>query len=196
MKGIIFTPIESKRLILRNFQDSDFITFLKYRNDPETSKFQDWNLMNEEDALNFIEGQKHKNIGIPGEWLQIAIEHKEHERHIGDCAVIFDSIDPRQAKIACTIDKNYQGTGYALEAAKILINFLFEELDLHRIIADTDPNNIPAYTLLEKLQFRREGHFLKNMWFKGQWTDTYLFALLKEEWENYSDLFADTENIK
>jgi RimJ/RimL family protein N-acetyltransferase len=34
---------------------------------------------------------------------------------------------------------------------------------------------------------RREGHFLKNVWFKGKWGDEYLYAILKEEWQSKCD---------
>jgi len=37
--------------------------------------------------------------------------------------------------------------------------------------------------LLEKIGMRREGHFIKNAWLKGEYTDEYLFAMLNEEWQ-------------
>jgi aminoglycoside 6'-N-acetyltransferase len=37
--------------------------------------------------------------------------------------------------------------------------------------------------LLENIGMRREGHFIKNTWYKGEYTDEYLFAMLKEEWK-------------
>ena len=36
----------------------------------------------------------------------------------------------------------------------------------------------------EKLRMRREAHFRKNAFKAGEWRDTYLFALLKEEWSD------------
>jgi RimJ/RimL family protein N-acetyltransferase len=34
---------------------------------------------------------------------------------------------------------------------------------------------------------RREGHFRKNVWFKGAWGDEYLYALLDEEWRRSAE---------
>ncbi len=42
--------------------------------------------------------------------------------------------------------------------------------------------NDRSVALLERLGFRREGHFLQNVWFKGAWGDEYLYAILREEW--------------
>jgi len=50
------------------------------------------------------------------------------------------------------------------------------------IIAITDCENTASVALLERLEIRREGHFLQNVWFKGKWGDEYLYAILKEEW--------------
>jgi len=35
---------------------------------------------------------------------------------------------------------------------------------------------------MERVGLRREGHFLKNAWFKGRWADEYLYAVLQAEW--------------
>lgn len=59
---------------------------------------------------------------------------------------------------------------------------MFGELNKHRVIAITDTENTAAYRLLEKLGFRREGHFIKNVFFKGAWGDGYQYALLRDEW--------------
>jgi hypothetical protein len=32
-----------------------------------------------------------------------------------------------------------------------------------------------------------QGHFLKNVWFKGKWGDEYLYAILEEEWQSKYD---------
>ena len=55
-------------------------------------------------------------------------------------------------------------------------------MQLHRAVADTDPRNSPAWTLLERLGFRREGHLRQSLWFHGEWADEYLYAILRDEW--------------
>jgi RimJ/RimL family protein N-acetyltransferase len=75
-----------------------------------------------------------------------------------------------------------QGQGFATEALTCLLDYLFQQKRLHRVVADTDSQNVPSWTLLERLGMRREGHLRQSLWFKGQWADEYLYAILAEEW--------------
>ena len=68
------------------------------------------------------------------------------------------------------------------EAARAVIDFAFGTLALNRIIATTDCRNAPSVALMERLGMKREGHFLHNAWFKGEWCDEYQYAVVREEW--------------
>jgi [ribosomal protein S5]-alanine N-acetyltransferase len=63
-----------------------------------------------------------------------------------------------------------------------LLDYLFGDLNLHRVVAITDAENRAAARLLEKLGLRREGVFVENVWFKGAWGSEFLYALLRREW--------------
>lgn len=39
-----------------------------------------------------------------------------------------------------------------------------------------------ARALLERVGFRREAHLIRNVWYKGAWSDPFLFAMLRSEW--------------
>jgi ribosomal-protein-alanine N-acetyltransferase len=70
-----------------------------------------------------------------------------------------------------------------MEAVERLLAYLFDELDLHRVIAITDVENIPSCNMLDRLGFRREGHFVENLMFKGNWGSEYYYGMLKREWK-------------
>jgi RimJ/RimL family protein N-acetyltransferase len=55
---------------------------------------------------------------------------------------------------------------------------------LHRVIAISDVENTASFRVLERLGFRREGHFVENLMFKGKWASEYHYAMLAREWEN------------
>ena len=63
-----------------------------------------------------------------------------------------------------------------------LIDYLFKELNKHRIIGSIDPSNIKSINLLEKLGFRREAHFKGSILVNGEWMDDLIYAILKKEW--------------
>jgi RimJ/RimL family protein N-acetyltransferase len=72
--------------------------------------------------------------------------------------------------------------GFASEAAARLLDYAFGELDLHRVYAITDQENVPSVALLERLGIRGEGSFVENAWFEERWTSKYLYAVLRDEW--------------
>lgn len=80
--------------------------------------------------------------------------------------------------------------GYATEAARRLMAYAFERLATRRIIALCDTRNAASFALMERLGMRREGEFKKNVGFKTDahgntiWTDSYQYAILKEEFES------------
>ena len=179
-----FTTIETTRLRLRHFRDSDLPAFIAYRNDPVVAKYQSWEGISEPEAYAFLQEQKGTQPGVPGQGMQIAIEFKETGMLIGDCYFTINDHDERQAEIGYTLSRACQGQGFATEAISCLLTYAFVTFHLHRIIAITDCENAASVALLERLGMRCEGHFLQNVWFKGKWGDEYLYAILKQEWLN------------
>jgi RimJ/RimL family protein N-acetyltransferase len=74
--------------------------------------------------------------------------------------------------------------GYAREAMRGLIKFLFTEKGVHRIVETVDSENIASIQMLKSLSFREEAHFIESVFFKGKWGSEYQFALLKYEWSD------------
>ena len=177
-----FTRIESERLILRRFRDSDLAPFVAYRNDPEVARYQSWDSIDEREARAFVREMGSAQPGVPGEWFQFAIESKETGGLIGDCALQVDGQEPYRAEIGFTLAREHQGRGFASEAVSRLLDYAFGVLGLHRVVAIADCRNESSWTLLERIGMRREGHFLDSVWFKGEWSDEYLYAVLKDEW--------------
>jgi RimJ/RimL family protein N-acetyltransferase len=175
--------LESKRLILRPFQDADIAPFAAYRSDPEIARYQSWEPpVTVEQAAQFVSGMKNAQPGIQGEWYQWAVERKAAAGLIGDCAFQILPDDPRQAEIGFTFARAHQGHGLATEAVSRLLDYLFDDLNLHRVVAITDAENLASARLLERLGMRREGTFVENVWFKGAWVSELLYALLRREW--------------
>jgi RimJ/RimL family protein N-acetyltransferase len=182
MSVVAFTQIESERLWIRRFKDSDLAPFMAYRNDPEVARYQSWDSCDEREARTFIREGASAQPGVPSEWFQFAIELKATQDLIGDCALRVDEYEPYRAEIGFTLAREHQGKGFASEAVSLLLDYAFDTLGLHRVIAMADCRNRPSVALLERVGMRREGHFLDNVWFKGGWADEYLYAVLKDEW--------------
>ncbi len=186
MSMIQFHDLLTERLILRKFKEFDAETFFNYRTNPQVALYQGegWTNFKYAQAVEFIKEQMNLEPGIPDSWFQIAIELKETGSLIGDCAIHTLPQDTNQVEIGFTLSPLYQNKGFGTEAVKCLLGYIFDVLNKHRVIAVTDVRNRNSIKLLEKIGLRREGHFIKNSWYKGEYTDEYLFALLNEEWHN------------
>jgi RimJ/RimL family protein N-acetyltransferase len=178
----VFTPIQTSRLVLRAFEDGDLNAFLAYRNDPEVARYQTWDSISAPRAQAFIQEQKALAPGQPGQWFQFAVTLKDAGILIGDVGLLVLVQQPRQAQMGISFNREYQGQGYAAEALTAALDYAFINLDLHRVVVVVDVENERAWSLAERVGLRREGHFLKNNWFKGRWADEYLYAVLQAEW--------------
>lgn len=175
--------LHTERLILRNFVEDDVDAFFAYRNEPETAKYQSWNIpYPREQAEKFIESIKYMNAPRQGHWLQVAIELKQTNQLIGDIGCFVKQDDARQAMIGFTLSSTYWRNGYMSEAVLCWLGYLFEDLDMHRVTADCDIENTASFRLLEKVGFRREAHFVESYPVNGVYTSEYHYGLLQREW--------------
>jgi len=169
-------------LILRRFRDSDLPALLAYRNDPEVARYQSWSVNDQSGLKDFIQSQKSLQPGTPGEWFQLAIALKSTNELIGDCVLRTGMEDSRQGEIGFTLARRHQGKGFAFEAVSAFLEYAFTKLGLHRVVAITDCENAASIRLLERLEMRREGHFLQSIQNKGEWRDEFQYAILCGEW--------------
>ena len=180
MKLSTFT---TPRLNIRDFYQKDIQPFFQYRADTEVARYQSWSDFSLEDAENFFQAQQQAIFTRKDSWYQIAIAEKDSDRLIGDFAFHFLDEEPPQLEIGFTFSTAFQGKGYANEALTALVEYAFSQLNIHRIIAITDTKNAAAEQLLTACRFRKEAHYINNIFFKGSWGDEFLFALLKQEWQ-------------
>ena len=177
----VFHNIESARLLLRRFNDVDLEPFHAYRSDPTVEKYQGWGVVTREDSKQFIAAVKNSNPGKPGDRSQIAIELLATGAMIGDLYLHVLEDEPQQAEIGYSLAREHQGQGYATEAVTALIDYVFSTLNLHRVRAGADCENLRSIALLERIGMRREGHMIQNEWYRGKWTDENQYAVLKSE---------------
>jgi len=171
-------PLETERLVLRHFRDSDVEAFHAYRNDPEVARWQSWDGITHEAASDFVRAFATGGPAPAGEWFQIAVAERATEALLGDCALKLLADEPAVAEIGFTFASHAQGQGYAFEAVSRLIRYLFDERGLERVVAETDAENLPSCRLLERLGMCRVGG--GSAWFKGRMTEEYRYSLSRE----------------
>lgn len=175
-------PLATERLILRRLGDGDAPALAAYRNDPDVARYQSWERCSLAEAKALITESKNQSFGNPGEWIQAAISLRSTNQLVGDVAMKLQRHDPRQAVVGFTVARNHQRRGYAREILTAVFDHFFFVMGLHRVSADCDPRNDASWGLMESLGMRREAYHLRNLWFKGEWADEYIYAVLREEW--------------
>lgn len=97
---------------------------------------------------------------------------------------LFDTFSP-----IWMLNKDYQGKGYAYEAALAFFDYLFCEKGARRIYAYTEDYNLSSQRLCEKLGMRKEGLFKEFVAFvqnpdgTPHYENTVQYAILKKEWK-------------
>jgi|SRR5271154_4650144 len=190
--GSLF-PLQTKRLILRDLRASDESAIHEYASDPAVARLMVWGPNTPEMTHEFLgralaaQGQEPQNSMEP------AIELKSDSRMIGSVGLRIKDEANRTADMGWVLNRSYWGRGYMTEAAGAMLNLAFRKLNLHRVWATCDPRNHGSFRVMEKIGMRREALFLKDKFEKGEWRDSYLYAVLEEEWLAVNPLTAPTE---
>jgi RimJ/RimL family protein N-acetyltransferase len=177
-----FTLMRTERLLLRMLEPPDAAVFYEYRSNPAVSKYQSWKPKSVSEIESFIRNQRIPQPNTVDFWVQLAICLRETGILIGDCGMHFPQRDSPQVEIGFTIAPAHQRRGYALEAVRAIIGYLFHDLKKHRVYASVDPRNAGSISLLEQLPMRKEAHFRKSIFFEGEWVDDIVYAVLEKEW--------------
>ena len=180
-------PLKTDRLLLRPFEERDLDDVFAYRSLPEVNTYlYSEPYTHEQAAENLAKWGNQHELTEEGQSLVLAVVLPEEDRVIGKVDLKWLSEQHRQGEIGYTFNPAFQGKGYAREAAEVLLKLGFEDLGLHRIIAQCDPRNEPSWRLMERLNMRREAHFKEFEIFKGEWGGLFIYAMLDEEYRRVS----------
>ena len=181
--------IETERLLLRPFKEGDAEAVYEYLREPAVNCFACMKLNSLEEAKATV-----KERAEDDEYC-FAIVLKESGKVIGEIFAHPESAAPEEDARKDTfspcwmLNKEYYGKGYAYEAAKAFLDYLFQEKGARRIYAYTEDYNVSCQKLCEKLGMRREGLFKEFVSFVNDtegnpiYENTYQYAILKKEWE-------------
>lgn len=168
--------IQTQRLILRTFRESDYDDLYEFLSQLEDNEFEGY------PGITYENSREHLKYRVGSEEFY-AVELKESGKVIGN--IYCGNRDFEAKEVGYIINKNHQRNGYAIEALKAITETAFDK-GVHRIYAECDPRNECSWRLLEKLGFEREAHFRQNVFFHRdknglpKWKDTYVYAKLNE----------------
>lgn len=177
-----FTPLHSERLLLRPLTEADAEDLAVRRSDPTTAEFQAWTVPYSVERARELIATVNVNDGpVEGAWYQVAVEQKKSGKVLGDLAMFVEE-GGRTALIGYTLHVWSRGHWFATEAAGRLVEYLVEDIGVHRVEASTDPANRASSRVLERLGFTLEGVKRESFWLDDHFSDDAIWGLLAPEW--------------
>lgn len=178
MKTADALVLEGERLLLKPLEPSDVTeAYCRWMNDPEVNRFLETRFQHhtQEDLRRYV-AQKMDDPQV----IFWAILMKEENRHIGN--IKLDSINPihRTGVIGFLIgEKPYWGQGLITEAIRLVCDYAFGRLNLHKLTAGCYSTNIGSAKALQKAGFVQEGLQREQFLLNDIYVDELLFGWVR-----------------
>ncbi len=174
--------IYGERVLLRDVNENDWSDVHQYASQSIVCKYQPWGPNTIKESQTFVNEAIVDLKKNPRTRFVFAIIVKQLEKMIGVVELnIRDGIN-RNGEVGYIIHPEYWGQGFATEAAKLIVNYSFTELNMHRIYATCDPRNVGSSKVLEKIGMTLEGRMRQDLLLKDGWRDSLLYSILEDEW--------------
>jgi [ribosomal protein S5]-alanine N-acetyltransferase len=180
--GIFMKTLETERLILRTLSLDDAGRVEELASDIEVAKTtltipHPYPKGSAKDFISSILAS-----AAEGNIVIYAVIEKDTDSLIG---IINISLNPQneRGELAYWIGKEYWGKGYGTEAAKCLVKFGFDELNLNKIFAASFTQNPGSWRIMEKIGMKHEGTLRQHVVKWGQYIDLTYYSIFREEYE-------------
>lgn len=100
----------------------------------------------------------------------------------------------RNAHIGCLIDKSYQGKGFGLDATLLLSDYALNQVNLYKLIAPIDPDNLFSIKVVTKIGMVKEAELRYDAYYDGQFHDVHRYYITKSVF-NKLHKKSEKENI-
>lgn len=179
--------LHTDRLRLRPFNDSDADVLFALHTNTHVLRYWDSPPWREPvRAQRFIAACQ--QMAEEGTGSRLAVDRTSDGAFIGWCSLNRWNPDFRSASMGYCFDDAAWGHGYATEAARAMLEWAFDTLELNRVQAETDTRNLASAHVLEKLGFVREGTLRQDCVVDGEVSDSWVYGLIRQEWQPSSEL--------
>ena len=173
--------LETDRLVMRMLSLDDAADIFDYTSDPEFARYLSWGpATSVEEPIAFLSDTMfRRQLGDVAAWGLVA---KDSNRVIGTCG--FTNWDPenKKAEIGYALAREFWGQGYITEAVIEAISYGFETMELNRIEAMCDAQNLGSYRVMEKAGMSFEGLLRDYEYWKSEYHDIKLYSILRSDY--------------
>lgn len=172
--------LKSQRIYLRPLQKADAQSFLANTKDQEIRY-----MTGTKSSFTLEQIQQHiGNCEKDSTRYDFAICLISNNHLIGELSIF--EIDADNSKAGFRISMfgtELTGKGFGTEAIKLVVKFVFEELNLNRLQLEVYSHNIRGIRAYEKSGFKKEGILRDSLYYNGQFFDEIIMSILKSEYE-------------
>lgn len=179
-----FPDLDSPRLRLRQPTRHDASRVLEIFSHPEVVRFYNVEVMSHLDEAVALVEQRRRKYEV-GQGVRWGIYERENDLYIGSCGFELWHRPWRYAEIGYELDSAFWNQGLMTEALSAIIAYGREQMHLHRVEAQVQPENLGSRRVLEKLGFREEGLARERGYWKGAHHDLVQFGLLISEFQRH-----------
>ncbi|NBK93792.1 N-acetyltransferase [bacterium 1XD21-13] len=165
---------------LRALEISDLEKLLEWRNQPEYRRFfREYRELNSENQKRWFEAK----VMNDEHTRMFSIVNKETGELIGACGLCYIDWINQSADFSIYIGKEklYIDEKYAVDAAKIMIKYGFEELNLHRLWTEIYEIDEKKKKMFKVLGFEHEATHKETHWTEGKWVDSWFYRLIRKQ---------------
>lgn len=179
--GDSLPTLQAQRVHLRWLRDADVPALFAIFGDPAVTRYWSHPALPDVPAAAALL-ERIRALFAQRSLFQWGVALSETDSIIGTCTLASLNLKNRRAELGYALAQAHWGNGYMAELLPVLLRFAFSQMRLHRLTADTDPNNQPSIRLLERLGFRCEGYFREHHLVQGEPQDSIMYGLLHSEW--------------
>jgi RimJ/RimL family protein N-acetyltransferase len=180
-------PLVTERLSLRRVSMTDESAMWTYRQLEEVSQWGSWRPADQADWRSILQRRLRDVLVIELDGqiigdLMVKVEDAWGQREVADGA------RNMQAELGWAVNPSMGGQGFATEAVREALRLCFEDLQLHRVVAEAFAANEPSRRLAERIGLRQELHGVRDSLHRDLgWIDGIGYALLADEWKHQRD---------
>lgn len=173
--------LKTERLLLREIKEEDIHFLLRLETRQENSRYEPEGIP---DADTVVEGcrrfmEKAKLLPDCGA-VKFVVCKNEGEK-LGTVTLRCNWEITKEWEIGYHFLREYWGAGYALESVRSVIEFAFEKISIHKLMAFINLENIRSVALAKRIGMVQEGHMREARLVGGKWNDELVFSLLKSD---------------
>jgi [ribosomal protein S5]-alanine N-acetyltransferase len=173
--------LTTPRLHLREFSVDDLPAFREMDCIPEMHTYER-EVPEEAETIKTLDGFIKHQLEVPRTIYELAVNLRPRGKARGIIKLSRQWEAIREWEVGWAISPELWGHGYAREAAWHIINWAFQELRVHRIVAFCHADNAASVRVMEKLGMHQDGRLRETRWLGGKWCDEYVYSILEKEW--------------